>query len=155
MKFPGCDQENAITAAAHSASLSPEQLLHARTCATCEAVLIAMAALESEADALVSLRPLDASVVWRRAQQRAREKALARATLPIRIALACTFIFTAFSMPWIVSALLRWMPSFEFLKLITPWDHSWLATISGTAAIGITATLICIALSSLVVLREH
>ena len=155
MKLDQCIHEQAIGAAARSGSLSSEQLQHAENCPVCESVVLVAAAMKGEADRLVNLRPLDASVIWRRAQQRARKQALARATLPIRIALACSCVIAVLFVPWVVSGFFRVMPQLASLKSISLWDQNWLAALSGTTAIGITATLICLALSSWFVAREQ
>jgi len=155
MKFGHCNQEEAITAAAHSGTLSPEQLLHAQACRVCETVLLIVTVLNAGEPMKDDSRLIDASLVWRRAQQRAREQALAKATLPIRVALAGTCLVATISLPWALSALENLFPTLASIKWMPAMDYGWLAALSGTTVLGITATLICIALSSWFVLREQ
>ena len=148
MKFEHCTQEEAITAAAHRGS-------HAQTCAVCESVLLAVTALNVDRDHFGNLPLPDPSLIWRRAQQRAREQALAQATLPIRIVLVCSCLVAAFSLPWIIPVFERLLPPLASMKWMPTVELNWLTALSGTTVLGITATMICIALSSWFVLREQ
>lgn len=155
MNAQACDKEQAVITALQSGNVSGDLLLHIESCRVCREVLMTAEALRYESACLdKTLSPPDAGVILRRAQQRARQEALARATLPIRIALACTLVVTILSAPWLFAYLVRLSWGFPFLR--SPWlNGNWLNALSGTTAMGMVATLLCIGLSSWFVFREE
>ena len=98
-----------------------------------------------------------AAVIWRRAQIGAREKALARATLPIRVAQTLAYAVAILVALWIAfefSQSPAWMQSLE-LKHLFLMDRAWSSALTGTTLLGIAAMLVSVALSSWYMLREE
>jgi hypothetical protein len=81
-----CEKEQEVAAALAGGSCDAEILNHARECAVCSEVLLVREFLRRGAQlAPQEIENLpDATLVWRKAQAMALEKALGRATLPIR-----------------------------------------------------------------------
>lgn len=158
MKTQYCEHEQAVIDALQAGSLPDDLLVHAGACAVCSEVVLVTDCLRE--DALVNDQPHlpHASMIWRKAQARAREQALARATLPIRIVRTCAYALAILASPWLVVQISHppaWMLSLGFRHF--PWmqmDGDWLAALSGTTLLGLTATLVCIGLSSWYMLRE-
>ena len=153
-----CEAEQALVMAVHSATLNADLLGHAGGCPACSEVLLVTEFLREESACLEhELCTPDAAVIWRKAQTRAREKALARATLPIRIARTCAYALAILAAPWIVLEFSRrpsWLSDLG-LKHFASMDGAWLAALTGTTLLGVTATFLCIALSSWYMLREE
>jgi hypothetical protein len=160
-----CDKEQELVAALQGETLNAELLSHAGKCPVCLEVLLVAEFLREESVCLDrEIIPPDATVIWRKAQARAREEALAKATLPIRVARTCTYVLAILAAPWIVlefSARPSWLPDLGLqhltsinLSSIAP-TPSWLAALTGTMLVGITATFLGIALSSWYMLREE
>src|SRR5271165_5828678 len=166
-----CEKEQAVVAALHGGTLNAELLGHAGGCPVCSEVLLVAEFLHEEGTSFDrELRLPDATVIWRKAQAMAREKALARATLPIRIARTCAYSVAILATPWMVlefSGRPSWLPDLGLRHLmsidltsidltsraLTSIDGNWLAALTGTMLVGITATLLGIALSSWYMLR--
>jgi hypothetical protein len=159
MKTQYCEQEQAVIAATQAGTLPHDLLAHVGGCPVCSEVLLVSEGLREDA-ALANDQPHppDPGVIWRKAQARAREQALARATLPIRIVRTCAYALAILASPWLVLQISHppaWMPNLGFNHF--PWmqmDGNWLAALSGTTLLGLTATLVCISLSSWYMLRE-
>jgi len=153
-----CEQEPALVAAVRSGALNSELLGHAGICPVCSEVLLVSEFLRDDSASLDrELSNPHASVIWRKAQARAREKALARATLPIRIARTCAYALAILAAPWIVLEFSRqpsWLPALGF-KHLAVIDGNWLAALTGTALVGVTVTFLGIALSSWYILRKE
>lgn len=153
-----CAKEQAVVAALHSGTLNAELLVHAAGCRFCSDVLLVTEFLHEESVSLDrELRTPEAAVIWRKAQARAKEKALARATFPIQVARICAYALAILAAPWIVFEFSRW-PSWLTslgLKHLASIDGSWLAALTGTTLVGITAMFVCIALSSWYMLRAE
>lgn len=85
MSEPFCDHEADVLAAVRDGEPNDEVHRHLENCAVCsDAVLVEsyLAALDDEA---LDWRPAPAGQVWWRAERRAREEALERATRPITL----------------------------------------------------------------------
>ena len=159
MKTQYCEQEQAVIAALQEDSLPDELLVHVGGCPVCsEVLLVTKCLLENAALANDDLRLPDASVIWRKAQARAREQALARATLPIRIVRNCAYALAILASPWLIVQISHppaWMLSLGFRHFPrVQMDGNWLAALSGTTLLGMVATFFCIGLSSWYMLRE-
>ena len=158
MKEGHCEKEQAVVMALHTATLNAELLAHTAGCRFCSEVLLVAEFLRNESVSLDrELHTPDATVIWRKAQAMAREKALARATLPIRVARTCAYALAILAAPWMVLEFSRrpsWLPNLG-LEHLTSMEGSWLAALTGTTLVGITAMLFCIALSSWYMLREE
>jgi hypothetical protein len=168
MKETYCQMEQELVEALHGGTLSAELLGHAGSCPICSEVLLVAEFLREESRCLDrELVPADATVIWRKAQARAREKALAKATLPIRVTCTCAYVLAVLAAPWIVldfSAQPSWLPNLGSRHLIsitlssidlTPINGNWLPALTGTMLVGFTATFLGIALSSWYILREE
>ncbi len=173
MKESNCEREQDLVAALHGGTLNTELLGHAGSCAVCSEILLVAEFLREESASFDrELQLPDATVIWRKAQARAREKALAKATLPIRIARTCAYALAILAVPWTVlefSGRPSWLPDLGLRhvmsidltsidltsRALTSIDGSWLAALTGTMLVGITATLLGIALSSWYMLREE
>jgi hypothetical protein len=177
-----CEKESQILQAIRSGDASPDLVAHAQACPVCSEVWLVAQFLREETNlAGHELNLPDPGLIWRKAQSRAREKALAKATLPIRIMRTCALVLAIFSMPWIVSLLTHapaWLHelglsrfSFTDQSLINrdlinqswvnqgwanqSWlDQSWLGALTGATLLGISITLACIAVGSWYMLRE-
>lgn len=112
MKEQYCDKEQAVAAAAAGGSCDAAILEHARSCSVCSEVLLVAQFLQESTQLATHERCLpDASIVWRRAQSLARQKALARAELPIRAARIVTFAVGTFVAPLLIVKSIRlWSP---------------------------------------------
>jgi hypothetical protein len=156
MTLQNCENEQAVLEELQNGNLSGELLAHVESCPLCSEIVMAVEVLRPEAARLDrSLRPPDATMIFRQAQQRAREEALARATLPIRITLACTVIVCILSAPWLIAYLMRLPWALSLLRPVYFLQRSLPDALPGTLVIGMAATLVCVALSSWFVLREE
>jgi hypothetical protein len=83
-----CEREQEVAAAVSGGSCDAAILGHARNCRICSEILLVARFLEegTPLSAHEVNRVPEAITVWRKAQALAREKALLRATLPIRAA---------------------------------------------------------------------
>ena len=152
-----CEKEQAVLAALQNGNLSGELFDHVETCPICGETVITVEELRPEAARLErSLNPPDYyAMILRRAKQRAREEAVARATLPIRVALGCTVLVSIVSTPWLVAYLMRLRWELPLLSPVYILQRNWPGALSGSIAIDMAITLLCIALSSWFVLREE
>jgi len=155
---PGfCERESQVVATIRSGVADLEMLSHARACPTCSEVLLVSAFL-SECAVLsepecASLP--DPALIWRKAQALARQKALAKATGPIRLITSCACLVAAFATGWlafVIRPLLSWpgppLGSFGYV------DRLWPGVLNETALVlGFSGTLILLALSSWYMLR--
>lgn len=159
MNEPYCEKEQEVAASLARGALGAELLDHARECVVCsEALLVSEFLRENAQLAPHEIGSLpDATLVWRKAQATAREKALARATLPIRVVRTVACAAGVFVSPWLVLQSRGLWPS-----LIDAWPrHLSLATRlwplgSNELALLLAATgaILCIALSSWYILRD-
>ncbi|HTW57403.1 MAG TPA: hypothetical protein VMD99_04710 [Terriglobales bacterium] len=173
-----CEREPEILQAIRNGDASPDLVAHAQTCPVCSEVWLIAKFLQEETQlAAPELRELpDPGLIWRKAQAGAREQALAKATLPIRMMRTCALVLAILGMPWLVPQLihaLAWLHelglgSFSFTdqSLINQsWisrglihqgsaNQSWLGPLTGTTLLGISITLACIAVGSWYMLRE-
>jgi len=151
-----CEKEHAVLAALQNGNLSGELVVHLESCPLCSEIVMTVEGLRPEAARLDNnLRPPDPATIFRRAQQRAREEALARATLPIRITLACTVVLSILSAPWLIAYLMRLPWEVPLLRPVYFLQRNLPDALSGSTVMGMAATLLCIALSSWLVLREE
>jgi hypothetical protein len=153
-----CDKEEQVFAVIRSGAPDAAILDHVRNCPFCsEALLVAesLRAMTKLADHELNALP-DPGLIWGRAQARAREQALAKATLPIRIMRACAAALAIFASPWTVFQLLHpvaWVSNLSSGRV--PWiEGDWLTALTGTMLLGLTATFVCLAVGSWYMLRE-
>jgi hypothetical protein len=107
MNRSDCEKEPQILEAIRSGDASPDIVAHAQTCPTCSEIWLVASFLREETNLAaheVNTLP-DPGLIWRKAQGRAREQALAKATLPIRIMRTCAIVLAIFAMPWLISPL--------------------------------------------------
>lgn len=153
-----CEKEQTVVMALRSGALPHDLLLHVGNCRVCSEVLPVMESLQDQATFAQHEPHLpNPALIWRRAQGLAREKALARATLPIRIVRICANVVAILVMPWLVFALLKLPLGTPDLGLrhLPTINRAWSAALTGTTLLGVTAALICVSLSSWYMLREN
>jgi hypothetical protein len=153
-----CEKEQAVVAALRSGSLYDELLVHVSSCPFCAEVLLVMDSLREEpAFAQDEPRMCDAARIWQRAQGLAREKTVARATLPIRIVWTFACVAAIFAMPWLVLVLLKLPLGMADLGLthFSLLDRPWSPTLTSSMLLSVTVALICIGFSSWYMLREE
>ena len=157
MKTEYCEKEAVVVAALRSGSLHDELLVHVGGCPVCSEVLLVVESLREGALAQDEAQLPGADAIWRRAQRLAREKAVAKATLPIRIVRTCACALAILAVPWIVfefPQLPAWVHGVG-LKAVSSMDGNWRAALTGTTLLGISGSVLCIALSSWYMLREE
>jgi hypothetical protein len=154
MKEHYCDKEQQVVAALCANSCDIEILTHARNCPVCSEVVLVTESLREGTELTThELSGLpDAAVIWRRAQAAAREKALARATLPIRIARICTLVVAVLAPPWAISEIKIWLWPRPLFSLSWIWSSALNETVF---LLLLTGTVFCIGLSSWYMLREE
>jgi hypothetical protein len=160
MKEQYCVKEQEVTAAASDGSSNAEILNHARSCPVCsEVLLVAQFLREGVQLAAHDLPSLpDASIIWRKAQSLVRQKALARAALPIRAVRIVAFAVGAIVAPLLILKSVRIWPDLPDL-----WARHGSASISqwpvglnvNLLMFTITGAIILIGLSSWFMLREE
>ena len=98
-----CNREEEIAGAVAQGSADAEILRHAQSCAVCSEILLVTGVLResSELSAQEAECMPGAPAVWRKAQARAREKALERATLSIRVARIVACVAVAVAVPFV------------------------------------------------------
>ena len=154
-----CEKEQQIVAALCGGSRDAEILGHARSCPVCsEVLLVAELLRESTQIASHGLGGLpDAGLIWRKAQSLAHEKALVRATLPIRLAKISAFVVAVLAAAWLIlesHQLWPWMANL-WPRHLSFTNRLWPADLNGTALLlAITGTLFC-TLSAWYMLREE
>ncbi|HEY6339451.1 MAG TPA: hypothetical protein VIW68_13235 [Candidatus Sulfotelmatobacter sp.] len=153
-----CEKEEWVVAAVRDGIPDAEILLHARNCPVCSEVLLITELLREESNlAGHELGTLPgAGLIWRKAQAATRQKAIAEATLPIRLVRTCAYVAAILSAAWLVFQSFQLSPerASSWPRLLV--DKVW-ATASNEAALtaGMAGTLICIAVSSWYILREE
>jgi hypothetical protein len=155
-----CEKEQQVIAALCGSSRDAEILGHARSCPVCsEVLLVAEILRESRQLATHELSALpDPALIWRKAQALAREKALVRVTLPIRIARISAFVVAVLAAPWLIlesHQLWPWMADLWPRHLLST-NRLWPSDLNEIALpLAITSTLVCIGLSAWYMLREE
>src|SRR5215472_13096261 len=150
-----CELENAVVAALQSGTLSAELSVHIENCPICSEVVFVMESLRVDAAAAPVGRMPDSAWIWQRAQSFAREKAIEKATQPIRIVMTVSIVTAVFAIPWMFSLLSKLtlkMPDFG-LSHFSMLDRQQPAALTNGLLLCLTATLICTALSSWYMLR--
>jgi hypothetical protein len=155
-----CEKEQRVVDAFCGSSRDAEILGHARSCPVCSEVLLVAEFLQESAQlATHELSTLpDAALIWRKAQSLAREKALVRATLPIRIARISAFVVAVLAAPRLILESRQLWPLMGDLWPRHPssTNRLWASDLNETALVlAIAGTIICIGLSSWYMLREE
>jgi hypothetical protein len=151
-----CPMEQALDHALRSGTLDAGWLAHTASCPACADLLLVADNLRQDSLALSEGLDLpDAAVLWTKAQARVQQQAIARATLPIRIARICTCVF-AFGAAFRLAIELLNHPAWLDLGLrfLPTSDTRWLTAFSGTAVLGIALSGVFLAVSSGYVLLE-
>jgi hypothetical protein len=152
-----CEKEPAVVAALRSGPLYDELFVHAGNCPVCSEVLLVTEFLREEIASAQDARMPDAARIWQCAQNRAREKAVLKATLPIRIARTLAGVVAVVAMPWLVLVLVKLplrVPDLG-LRYFLLLDWHWSPTVTSSTLLSVTVTLICIGFSSWYILREE
>lgn len=160
MNEPYCEKEPEVVAALCSRSHDARILDHAHSCPVCSEVLLVSEFLRKSAQLATqefSALP-DAGLIWRKAQALAREEAVVRATLPIRVARISALIVAVFAAPWLIlesHQLWPWMADL-WPRHLSSTNRFLLSDSNETALVlAIAGTIICIGLSSWYMLREE
>jgi len=154
MKTNFCNQEQAVVAALLTGTLPDDLQAHIGVCEVCaETVLVTRSLLHEVAPALGELSVPDAGRVWRQAQAFARQRAIEKASQPIRIAQIAACVTGIAALPWAISTFVNLAPTFvrHFWTLDRPLSNA----LTGTTLLGIVASLIFLSLSSWYVLRQE
>lgn len=158
MKPQYCEKESLVLFAFRAGNLDSELLAHAAECSLCfEVLLVAQSLREESASTELGFALPDAAVVWRQAQTRARQNALAKATLPIRIVRTCALVVSAIALPWLVLELRQqpsWLADLGFAR-ISALQGVWFAALGQTMMLGMAASFAVIGLSSWYVLKRE
>jgi len=102
MKRTFCEQEDQVSAAILSGTMTPEIESHARQCPVCADVMLVSSFLNQEA---LDRAPIPAAdLIWKEAQSRARQQAIDKALRPIRFMKIIAVIGFLCS-PWLASLL--------------------------------------------------
>jgi hypothetical protein len=153
-----CEKEQAVVVALRSGSLCGELLVHVSNCPFCSEVVFVMESLrEDPAFAQDGRRMPDPDRIWQRAQGVVREKAVEKATLPIRIAQIFAYVTAILAVPWLLLALPklpRVMPDLGLAHLPL-LDGSWSPALTSITVLSVTVTLVCTGFSSWYILREQ
>jgi hypothetical protein len=159
MKEQYCERDQEVAAAAVGGSCDASILAHARNCPICsEILLVAKFLAEDKTLAAHEMSGLpDAITVWRKAQTLAREKALVRATLPIRAARMVTFAIGAIVVPLLILRSRPLWPGISDLGFgpISSAHGVWPVGLSASLLmLSITGASVLIGLASWYMLRE-
>jgi hypothetical protein len=152
-----CEKEQAVVAALRSGPLYGELFVHVGNCPVCREVRLVMESLRKETVPAQHACMPDAARIWQRAQGRAREKAVLKATLPIRIARTFASVAAIVATPWLVLVLVK-LPlrmSDLGLKHFLLLDWHWSPTVTSSTLLSLSLTLFCIGFSSWYMLREE
>jgi hypothetical protein len=156
MNNPFCEREQSVAAAVRAGMLDADLLAHTAVCPVCSDVLLVTNFLQKDNTALVQeLHVTDAAGLWKKAQASARAEAIAKATLPIRIARICAFILVLVAAPRLIiefSHHATWFPDLGLKQFI---DANLLTTLTGTTAIAAAAVIVFLGLSSWIALRQE
>ena len=152
-----CEKEEAVLAALQSGTLGSELAEHLGQCESCREIVFVAKCLQRElGPAIAEARVPEAAFVWRRAQERARLQAIARAMRPIflarlaaGIAAFLALVWAAFSAP----AILAWMSELRMLPQLN-LGATWPQVLTGSTLAGVVASLVCIGFSSWYMLRQ-
>ena len=155
-----CEKEQQVVAALRGSSRDAGILGHVPSCPVCSEVLMVAEFLrESARLATHELSALpDAALIWQKAQNLAREKALLRPTLPIRIVRISAFVVAVLAAPrLILESHQLWPPMADlWLRHLSSTNRLWAPDLNETALVlEITGTILCIGLSSWYMLREE
>ena len=99
----------------------------------------------------------DAGLVWRKGQAAAKEQALVRATLPIRIVRTSAYALAFVALAWLVFSLWQAGPSpvGQWIKYAVQIDRLWPSTLNETVSmLVLTGSLFCIGLGSWYMLQQ-
>jgi hypothetical protein len=157
MKPNSCTREADVIAALRNDALPHDLRAHLSVCEVCSEVMqVTHALLREVAPVSAELRPPHASVVWRRVQSLAREKAIAKATQPIRIARIGSLVAAAIALPWLVLTLpnSHWRIS-DLASHLRTLDVSFSSAATAAFLLGTVGSLFLIILSSWYVLRQQ
>jgi len=157
MKPTACTRESAVITGLLNYDLPDDLRAHISLCEVCcEVMQVTNALLQEIAPASAELRPPAASLVWRRAQSLVCQKAIAKATRPIRVARISSLVAAAIALPWLVRTLpnsLSWIP--DLASHFRTVNLSFSSATTATLLLGTVGSLFLIVLSSWYVLRQE
>jgi hypothetical protein len=154
-----CEKEQEVAAAPAGGARDAEILNHARECAVCSQVLLVREFLREGAQLVpheIENLP-DAALVWRKAQAMVREKALVRATMPIRAIRIVACAAGVFATPLLVLQSRSLWPGLTDVLLghLSSASRLWLSGSNELALLlAVTGAILCIGLSSWYILQD-
>ena len=154
-----CKREPEVAAAIGDGSCDAAILAHARSCPVCAEILLVGTFLRE--GSRLSAREVagvpDVNAVWRKAQALARERALLRATLPIRAArIAAYSVGALVAAPLLVRSRWLWAHMPELWPThAAAQNQPWFSGSSMGLMLAITAATVLIGLSCWYMLREE
>ena len=157
-----CEREDQISAAIRSGKVDAELTTHAEHCPICSDIVLLSGFLREQTDLALTKRAAlpNAAGIWRKAQMRAKQKAVSLALRPIRVMTAVACVVAACS-PWLRAAFpLGQQLAAEWSRMLdlTPASTSvvWPATLSNPAILlGFFGTILLLGLSSWYILRQE
>ena len=154
MKTNSCDKEQTVVTALLTGTLTDDLRAHVRVCEACaEVMLITQSLLHEVTPAPSELRVPDAGQVWRQAQAFARERAVSKATQPIRLARIAACVTAIAALPWAIPTFLNSAPA--FVHHLWTLDRPLSDAFTDTTLLGIVASVLFLSLSSWYVLRQE
>jgi len=157
MKNHYCEKEQQVAAAARRGALSDELKDHVARCNICAEVMLVTNLLHQEiVPPTANLNPPDAALIWRRAQDAARRKAVARATAPIRIARICASVVALIAIAWLFTSVSAPTRLLDLgLQHLGKIDRALSEVLTPVTLLSVGASLIFMILSSWYVLRQE
>jgi hypothetical protein len=154
-----CEKEQEVAAALAGGARDAEILDHTRECAVCSQILLVREFLREGAQlAPHEIEDLpDGALVWRKAQAMAREKALVRATMPIRAIRIVACAAGVLAAPLLVLQSRRLWPGLTevLLRHLSSASRLWPSGSNELALLlAVTGAIFCIGLSSWYILRD-
>lgn len=149
-----CEREHEVSAALRSGDLDPELLDHTVACRVCADVIAVTRFLQNEALNASQFAVPDASVIWKKAEARSRQAAVARATRPIQFVMTLASVAVAVTGLWLILQAKDLMPFLSTLfKLRLLLDHFWSGDWAEFALFGGVSSLICALVGTFYLLR--
>ena len=151
-----CEHEQSVLESLRSGTLHRGLPEHLERCEICQEVVFAAKCLQDEmAPTVATVHLPDAGLIWRRAQERAQARAVAKATLPILCARILAYSIAILAALWLVTSptVPSWMSEIG-LRPVSTLDHFSSTVFSGSMLTGIVVSSVCIGFSSWYVLRQ-
>lgn len=113
MNASPCKYEEEVMAVLRSGPLSPELQAHMTGCVECSEAMLVASCLQHHAKSMGEVSIPSADLVWRRAWQRSRAEAAARAARPIQLVIHAGIAATIMAAFWMILGLSARLGSFS------------------------------------------